>query len=448
MRALVAALVMLAVPAAADVRGTHLLGERMAGAGGAGVALADEPTGGVRNPAGLAAIRGIQGSVSVSAYQLFVQRQQSALRVGDRDLDLDVIRFTTFPAALGVAIPLVPGDPGGAGRHVLAIDVLVPEQRSVGGHVETDPGDATDASPGAALGFETRGRTFQFAVAWGWAVTDVVRVGAMVSYSLDEIDLSSRLAIEPADGSFLLGASTFAGLAGSLHLDAGVQIAVDPAWVIGASLRSESIRLHGSGEGTSVSATSSAPGREASQRIDVLTDLRTERREPWRVALGAAWLGPDGIRVAADLYVHIAQQPYLDIQDPSLPAFDGLGHVEARQPFGQSRERRTTFDGAVGVEAPATEDVILRGGLLTSLSPWPEADPSDPRHPARIHALGATFGVALPSEHGVMSLALSYVVGFGQGLAARSSADGVVDWERVDIVQHHLTAVIGGAVRF
>lgn len=447
MRALVSTLaLLLAAPAAADVRGTHLLGERMAGAGGAAVALADEPTGGVRNPAGLASIGGIQGSVSVSAYQLLVQRQAAALRVGDRSLDLDVVRFSTFPAALGVAIPLVPRD--GEGRHVLAINVLVPEQRSAGGQVETAPGDATEAAPGAAMGFETRGRTFQFAAAWGWAITDSVRVGAMASYSLDEVHLSSRLVIEPPDGSFLVGASQFSGLAGSLHLDVGFQIAVDPAWVLGASLRSESIRLHGSGEGSSVSATSSAGASKAMQRIDLMPGLRTERRDPWRIALGGAWLGPDGTRVAADLYVHVAQAAYLDIQDPDLPAFDGLGRVNPSQPFGQSRQRVTTFDGAAGIEAPVTEDVTLRGGILTSLSPWPAPDPTDPRHPARIHALGATFGVALPSEHGAMSLALSYLVGFGEGLAARVAVDGGISWERVDIVQHQLTAVIGGAVRF
>ena len=446
MRVCLLLLVLLVAPLArGDTGGTHLLGERLAGTAGAGVALADEPTGGVRNPAGLGAIPGIQASVSVSAYQLFIQRQESALRVGERDLDLEVIRFTAFPAALGVAVPLTDGGP--AGRHVLAIDVLVPEARNVGGHVETDPDDATETSPGTALSFESRSRTFQFAAAWGWAASDTVRVGAMVSYSLTEVDQTSRLAIEPADGSFQIAASSVAGLAGSLSFDAGFQITVDPAWIIGASLRTASLHLHGAGEGTTVTALSSAPGRDATERIELhAVDVR--RLQPWRVALGGAWLGPDGLRVAADLYVHIAQAPYLDIEDPDLPAFDGLGRVDQRQPYGENRGRLTTFDGAVGIEGPVSEDVVLRGGLLSSLSAWPAPDPLDPRHPARIHQVGATFGVALPSEHGAMSLSLCYLVGFGEGLAARAEVGGDVRFEVVDVVQHHLTAVLGGAVRF
>lgn len=442
MRVLLTALVAsLVAPAArADTGGTHLLGERLAGTAGAGVALADEPTGGVRNPAGIAAIPGIQASVSVSAYQLFVQRQESALRVGGTDLDLEVVRFTTFPAALGVAIPLTDEGP----RHVLALDVLVPEARSVGGNVQTD---AAEGATGASLSFESRSRTFQFAAAWGFAVTDAVRIGAMASYSLVEVDQSSRMAIEPADGTFQVGASSVAGLAGSLSFDAGFQVTIDPQWVLGASLRTVSVHLHGSGEGTVTTAVSSAEGREPLHRVE-LHEVLVRRLQPWRVALGAAWLGPDGLRVAADLYVHVAQAPYLDIEAPDRPAFDGRGRVDASQPFGESRARRTTFDGAVGVEAPVSEDVVLRGGLLTSLSAWPDPDPADPRHPARIHQLGATFGVALPSEHGAMSLALAYLVGFGEGLAARASTAGDVSFEVVDVVQHNLTAVLGGAVRF
>ena len=437
-----------ASPALADPRGTYLLGEHLAGMGGAGVALSDEPTGGVRNPAGLALISGTRGSLAMSAYELLLQRQEGFLKVGDTSVDLSLSRFTTFPACLGVAVPMG-GDEHGVGRHVLAINILVPDRRDAGGRVESDLSAATPDAPAASFDFELDAQQFQFGVAWGFWPARAVRVGAMMSYVLDLRTFTTLSSVEQPDGAFTFGSQSFRGAAGSLLFDAGVQIDVHPQWTVGLAVRSETVRLHGSGEGTIVVASSRAADRErAVQATGVFESLELSEREPWRFALGVAYHDPEQWRVALDLYLHLAQSPFLDIRDPAFPEFDIHGAVSPDQLFGQNAERNTVVNGALGGQFPVAEWLTLRAGLLTSLSPYPDPDVRDPKHPSRNHAIGATFGLTYPSEHTTMSLVLSYLFGFGEGLAPRTELDGTATFERVAITQHRLVALFGGSVSF
>jgi hypothetical protein len=420
----------------------------MAGAAGAGVALADEPTGPVRNPAGLALVPGVQGSLSMSAYQLFIQRQESLVQVGETSVDLDVSRLSTFPAALATSVELVGPGEDGTGRHVLAVEILVPAHDEWGGRLSSDRAEATSDALGATFDFEEEAQTFQFGVAWAFQPSSLVRVGAMVSYVLDLYSFSLLTSLDAESFVFGYESQSFHGLAGSLLFDAGVQLQLAPQWVLGVAVQSQSVPLHAEGEGLLVVGLSGDGTTSGEQLVTLYDDLTFQRRHPWRVSFGGAYLDPDGWRLALDLYLHLGTPDHLDIAIAGAPSFTDGGQVADEQVFGDNQGRNVVLDGAFGAEIPVAEWLVIRSGLLTSLSPYPEPDPANPSRPARVHNLGATLGLTYPSEHSTLSVAFSYMLGFGQDLATRAELDGTVTQERIDVIQHRLTALVGGSVAF
>jgi hypothetical protein len=387
-----------------------ILGERALGLAGACTALCAEPASAWHNPAGVAFVRGVNVSVQTGVYGLL---GDSSAAGGGFDAS-DSGQFVAFPS-MAAFVRQVGGE-----RHRLGFAVLTPDFDFRTVHLTAR--DVSFVPSGAtfdtySLVQDDRDSTLWAGPTYGFRVHPRVGVGASLFLTWRNRDLITKLHGIRA-GQIAESAQFDVSMSHlSLLLLLGVRVEPVDGLFLGATFRTPNLRLAGSAEVTLVSFNPEGRTRTP------LVSAATQYRIPWRASFGIAFAREKRFAVAADLSVHGGTDPYLAIEDETLPR--AVSEIA----------KRRVVNVNLGVEYYLARVLPVRLGFFTNFSA--QADPRPEVQQAAVLGLngslggqgrvpdlyGVTGGLGLELSGTVVSVGLSYLLGNGTTVLGSAVGD-------------------------
>lgn len=453
---------LLLVPTAAAAQRTSyqsvLIGEHATGMGGAFVALSDDSSAVVHNPAGLGDIRTRGLSLSANTYSYQREIIHDVLSGHGESASMDASAVMAFPNQTAYVLPLGGGDDW---SHTAAVSLNVPYGLDFTGHEK--------------LGF----RTIYFDIDFFRSIDERVylvgpsyglRVGRIsigaslfvqyVSMSVEDQLVLTVAGTDPMTGesatyrqeSFQYTTTDYYGLTGVL----GVLLRPHDRWSIGARVRLPNLRIAGSAT-TYRSVTSSAVVTDAmgvtttSLYQDAYREVEsdTDYRYPVSFALGAAYRNERRLRIALEVSLHLPLDPYATLEGELQPPpagqpgeLPGLEGERGFDPTVVDPGRRLVVNLALGTQIHLAGDFSMLAGIFTDHSAVPD-DGIDEQE--QIDSFG--LSLALSRLHAGTSLTVGATTRLGQGRATGLRVDdaGQLVGNEVDVTFWSVTLFVAGS---
>ena len=451
----------LLVPAAAAAQRTSyqsvLIGERAAGMGGAYVALSDDSSAVVHNPAGLADVRTRGLSLSANTYSYARETLHGVLSGHGESASMDASAVMVFPNQTAYVLPLGGGDDW---NHTAAVSLNVPYGLDFTGHEK--------------LGFETiyfdidlfrsiDERVYLIGPSYGIRFGRIsLGASAFLQYVSTSAEAQTVVTVSGADPmtgaaatyrqeSFQYTTTDYYGLTGVI----GVMARVHDRFSIGARVRLPNLRIAGSAS-TYYSVTGSAVVTDAMGTTttalyqDAYREVEsdTDYRYPLSFALGAAYRDERRLRIAVEGSLHVPLDPYATLEGAFQPPpagqpgeLPGLESERGFDPTVTDPGRRLVANAAIGTEFLLAGDFSMLLGFFTDFSAVPD-DGVDEHE--QIDSLGASFAVS--RLHAGTSLTVGAVGRYGTGRAVGLAiTDAGLEQSDVDVTLWSITLFVAGS---
>lgn len=439
-----------------------IVGQRALGMGGAFTAIADDPTAGFYNPAGLSQLRQLQLEVSLPIYGLEYRIRHKGLKLvnSEATTDLQHLSLTSIPASVGIATLFGPKDESGRPVWGAGLSILVPWQLRE--HLEEglDAGNAGQVmyvlqrQQQVLLAGPTLSRRF-----------GTVSLGISAYYahqlyhwivSQGGTEGSCQQGVCRQNEAYSLN-STLLSVSGSLQVRLGLLWEISPQWRLGWMASLSSFRLFGLGtfrlQRHRFSVVPNAPTTTETRLIEK-ENIGAQPPLPWEFRIGSSWRPNERLLFAVDLSFYLPQE--FDILDPAqMTAQD----VEL---FAYPNRVRRNFvmNVNVGAEVYLTPTIPWRFGVYTNLTaasrvvlglsnPTVSIEPDTAGCNLRacvpyLNAIGMTTSVGLKVGRGSVNLGLNVAYGFGYVQRSRVSSAQAYEWASTDQVFVYL--YLSGAV--
>ncbi len=363
------------------------VGERASGLGGAYTALADDEAGAFYNPAGPAFTSGNSLSVSTSLYGVVFGRNKDALGEGQ---DFTYSTLNLIPTTASSLYHFgEKGPQGGPGRWAFLFNVFSPATFEL---------DSRSDLQGTTTLFQSfKEQTILVGPSLAHRYSDRLGLGVALYGSLhtftQRLDLTNIAPSATASGNDFQQVTLSRDQTNfGAHLSAGARWLATDRISLGASLRSPTIHAYGKGQEFSRVAVAR---QGAASVANTATDaVRTERVLPLRLLTGVAYARPRSFALSADLAV------YLPVAYQSVAS-------EARPELNQVADYAAVVNGAVGAEFYPRDNLPVRFGLFTDLSPVPTPTlETGGSSEDQVQMVGATFSIGTVTEHTSSSFGL------------------------------------------
>ena len=372
-------------------------GQRALGMGGALTAVVGAAEATWYNPAGLAFLSGSVFSGSLQFYGFDERMVSDALRSpGDPSGDAMSTAFLPMPSSSVLSKQLVKPNARGVGSMVIALSTFVASARDENFHSALSADQSLYGEPGTmtrSTSKRTSDRMLYSGPTWAWRPSETFALGGSLFYvrrdqstnhsggyvtrqvgtgGHDEVNVSE----------FLDTTSATKVDDGALQAKLGVLWSPAESWTVGLAASTASVRLHGDG---SIVYGLTFSGIRDHDRDDrrYPAKLNTDRKDieatteyPWRFGLGVAYTRPGSFTVAVDGDVQLPvtyERLVLDADAADL----------VKNHFVNRIDRQLVFNGAIGLEAWLSEDVVFRTGLFTNHSAAPPV-PAKPTKPVLV----------------------------------------------------------------
>lgn len=378
------ALVMTATSALANEANyqNFVIGERAAGMGGAGSALASTIDACYYNPAGLGDVE--QSTISLSANLYGWQRYNSddSLAPGE---DVGTVSFVSIPSSMSTIIDLGP-------EWAIAFSTFVPNRYSLAEILAfTDSWHFYKAS--------MDDQTLRIGPSAGYRVSPELAFGASVfglyrTYSSFQ-NMYKGTEVSAGTGSRDLKYNNMGALA-----MLGAQYQPIQNWKLGFTFQTPSVNISGSGEyhGDYINI-----GQQDESGFAYVDNMDSRNDIPAKMVFGLGW---EKARIAAfgiDVSWHLAN---------SYNRLEGTFDVTGEPAISKYRNE-AVVDVSLGGEVYVYQRYPVRAGFFTSRSAAPDIDFNTTDYPAQIDLYGLTASVGRESEHINMSVGVNYVFGSG-----------------------------------
>ncbi|MCA9523010.1 MAG: hypothetical protein KC609_18675 [Myxococcales bacterium] len=402
----VAALLAIAArPAAADVfnQRNHLVGLRATLMGGAYTAIADDISAAYYNPAGLAQIKGLAFSLSVTgySYQRFRMTEYYDFSGPGSTFNVDMNRFNPIPTTFGVNYSIF------RGRWVIALGVFQLD------NVRFAALNAYSANISGVSANETRKinldlSTFLIGFSTGVKATSWLYLGFSVFYQLYQGVSDTRSVADTnvgVNGSVEAENEVFAG---GMVFVVGLKAKLWRDLWLGLAYSSQTLPLHGKNKWAWNVQLSTDPAM--SDRGQNSTALRL----PHRITLGVAWARAGAFTLSADLIAYLP----LDYAAPNS--------IYAPSDATYRYRERFHVDASLGAQIDLSERWVLHLGFYTNTSGATDQDAT-----LRIHLFGGTIGAGF----GKQGQRLHFGLNLSGGRAGRQSVGDStpVSWRRFSV---------------
>lgn len=417
----------------------HLVGERAAGMGGTGVAMAEEATGAHYNPAGIVGSGSTLLQVSMSAYKLQMTRVEIA-RICDQQYFDERKEFFGFPASLGF-VKLF----GGKVRHALGLHAVIYSMSRGQSAFQIDkvPCNANNSLTVGGSHFEVD-RTMGWGMTYAVRPIPMLRLGLSAHFTLRSVSSATVSSAALTTATSKTTQIDFLNLKANLfnsHLRLGVLLEPFDGFSLGVALSTPHLALVREGLIDYVSAGPDATGKPVGWGV-TLDDATFNWKVPFVAALGVAYQRKESFAVAIDFKLHgpLARYPLF-----IHPLMNEAGLTAP------TNQRNLVFNFNVGAELYLTPKWIVRAGFFSNFSSYPTLKKGSTQDQDHLHLYGFTLGGTYRSSpSGTLSLILQGQYGTGQAMASwvassGGNADGSASAEVVDSRNFTLLASVGGS---
>ncbi|MBL4685206.1 MAG: outer membrane protein transport protein [Nannocystaceae bacterium] len=407
-----------------------VFGERSSGMGGAGIALADEPSSVFYNPAGLAQLETDIIGLSVQAGGRLAYSADGLLRLGSQRGSVEQTTIGAVPPSTAYVIPL---GAKGAIRYAVGLSIVTPRDERLGTEQALVDGPTTVLLATNLVERETlAGLTFAVRVRG-------LHVGATLfgEYASVTFERLRSVADRAPDTDVLVTSDRRSkgqqvGLTGVL----GLLYRFNERWSVGLRVRAPNLRIAGTAEHTFVQTEVGASSEQGTNITvaGVRGDMRY--RHPWGIGVGTAFRSAR-VHVALDARMYLPMDAYARF-GPTTDTMSWDAQVDLPA-------RGVVVNGALGVEAFFTRRFSLLSGLFTDAASMSPETPVGLAGTATMHFVGAALGVRTRSKAGTFTVSLTarhgrgtlnsvvYDEGFARGGPARveqSAAIVTLSWMR------------------
>ena len=354
---------------------TYIVGERIGGMGGAGVALGQGVDACRYNPAGLSESE--RSSVSLTANLYGIQKRKTERGLLEED-DLESDSFVTIPSLVGGVKRL-------SEEWVAGFSIVQPEKETLG--------ELTRKKSNRLYSYLADSQSIWAGPSVAWGKGEGWSFGASLFGIYRTESVLMMVASEP--DKFMAGEGVDAKSVDAV-LAGGVRWRGGNGWRAGATVQTPSVHLYDSAEygmGMAVGDViwtrhSDDVELENRQPVQVAVGVGFEREREWAVGVDATWRNK--LSFAAS---------------------------EEKQADGTSERdwvrRQATVDLNAGAEYFVAGQYPVRAGFYTGFSSVPDVTKEGESQTEDIDAYGVTFSVGRETEQSSMNLGVNYVWGKG-----------------------------------
>ena len=379
-----AVLVMTATGALANEANyqNFVIGERAAGMGGAGSALASTLDACYYNPAGLGHVEHNTISLSANLYGWQRYNSEDSLAPGE---DASTVSFVSIPSSMSTILDLGP-------KGAVAFSAFVPNRSSLAVILAfTDSRHFYKAS--------LDDQTLRIGPSAGYRVSPDFTFGVSVfglyrTYSAFQ-NVYKGTDVSAGAGSRDLKYNNLGALA-----MLGAQYQPIRNWKLGFTFQTPSVNISGSGEfhGDYINI-----GQQEDSDFAYADNMDSRNNIPAKMVFGLGWEKAGTAAFGIDVSWHLANS-----YNRLYGTFDRTG-----EPAISKYRNEAVVDVSIGGEVYVYQRYPIRTGFFTSHSAAPDVDVHSMDYPAQIDLYGITASVGRESEHVNMSVGVNYVLGSG-----------------------------------
>ncbi|MCK6551702.1 hypothetical protein L6R52_38065 [Myxococcota bacterium] len=453
--------VALALPRAAVADDTHYqdypLGGRAVGLGGAFVALGDDPSGIVYNPAGI--VDATKTSVQISTTLYGLEIADSFFAAVERATDLQTVftELNVIPTSASFTSAL--GELGPDGRPVQSygFGAFVPSFRSINARsLASIPEDQTFGRC-RQLAYQRNllDRTFQFGAAYAQRIDELWRMGlsALLSYRAlrDQEETSCFNGLVEQNSAFASAQTDLDMGVASLQVGLGLKVELGGGWILGGTITSPSIRVFDTGS-LRVSRNSADPSTTSSEFVlRELGGIEVDTRVGASLKAGVAYLVPKKLTFVGDVSVMMPTR--YDLFELPASASDLRDAITLVSDI----ERRLVINVNTGVEYLVSKPFSVSAGLFTNFSSAPPIEGSigdrlNESSLPQVHAYGGSLVLGFFSEHTLSRVGLTLSYGDGRDVVPRYAGLAALgqdtEWVTVEYSQLFLFLFLSSTFRY
>lgn len=400
----------------------YVVGEAAAGMGGAYTAFSESSEGTLYNPGGVAFAKHDRISLSANAVRLTMGTLNGAVKVGGVKKNLQLNAIQVIPAS-SVGLHTFnfkwdkPKNPE-TKMNAIALSFYYPDLVRYSGK--------TEISEGGIEGLFTYRIDDSLLLAgptYSRRINDTIGVGVSVFYAYRKfIRETANLATNGVafQESFNNDEFTYGGLVEII----GGKWRFAPNWHTGLSLRPPALRLHGSGDAYSATATQAAVSATNPDK-NVLKNLDVNLPPPMKVTAGIGYCEENHFAIDGDVSFYFPDT-FSAVHDPQGRTTD----VTIKQNW--------ILNGNVGGEYWLTPHWPLRAGLFTNFSSAPDLG-SAGSNGTKIDYYGSSVSVANVQSNYTTQLGVQMSYGSGKTQVG-------ADINNFSLL--HITAMVAGSFQF
>lgn len=385
----------------------HLVGVRASLMGGAFTAIADDYSAAFYNPAGLADVRGLVLSFSVTGYSYLRYQMKQYFGESVAPFDIDMNRFNPIPTTFGVSYSVK------RDRWVIALGLIQLDSvrfaalNTFQASVQTTDGTFALAN----LSFKTNvdASTYWIGISTAVRATKWLSLGLSVFYQLYQGVIDTRANLSIANGQTVIEETENDLLAGGLVFVVGVKARLWRHLYLGLTYSSQTLPLHAKNKWAYDVQGDALP------KESLAGQTKTDTRLPHRLVLGIAWSDPARFTLSADLIAYLPLR-YSAPNHPMNPLDANFRYQELFH-----------VDASIGAEIRIAAKWALNLGFYTNTSAAP-----DQNKEMRVHVFGGTLGIGW----GKPGHQLTFGVNVFGGRSGRQSIPGDDDgiaWRRFGV---------------
>ncbi|WP_413288963.1 OmpP1/FadL family transporter [Bdellovibrio sp. HCB337] len=387
-----------------------LIGDQAAGMGGAYTAMTSDVSAlAYYNPAGLAFLDGHSFSAAVGIYKKF------DTSFGEEE------DYTKAPLRINQgffrAIPSSTGNVFKKGDYTLAFSIVVPDFDSFKGDLRNNNENITTLS--------YIDESLWVGGAAAKKISDTESMGLTVYYTARSYTRSLNDRSFPTASEAILFNSEKILVENALVAILGYHLDMSEKWSFGASLRTPSLPVKGTGSYFSSRVETNPYSVTTVNRPDEKSNVNI----PAKFALGVAYREGDDVRVSADASFYQSLE-YKDFNDPAI---------------GTHWKHSSIWNLALGLEKRILSWMKIRTGVFTNFSSHPNPDSSlAGSQPDKVDQVGFSANLVFNSGDKIDYTFGGYYTG-GRGKSMQQINQTT---EEVIVTQHVFTMLVGTAFSF
>lgn len=370
-----------------------IIGERIFGMAGTGIALGNEISSAYYNPAGLIASPGSSITMSGNLYSRIdiSMEQKKSFFSSVRD-QISQGGFVTIPAAWGGALKRKRWAVGGF--------VFIPDSFAYVGNYNIKTASGLDAR-GLV---NTKDETSWYGLSWSFRLSDSFLFGSSLAYvsrGYNESNSVSSRNTSSNDVNQVTVARDFSS--NSIVITTGFQYKIFEYWALGLVLRFPSMHLGGRGNYyRSDVRTIAGTLQDTSGSARDLVKMSANTKQPAKIGFGIGYEKPKHFAIEFNINVYPAQRYFeFDTQDVAVN----------REFYGS-----TTVNYRLGAEWYIYPRWVMRGGLFTNSSAARDPNPNiNTFQSLKINFTGFSGTLSYETERATLSFGGYYQGGSGYG---------------------------------